>query len=981
MVDILNDVNEIYPVDSMLQECALNVTGVDSSSPKLRFKLELYAGVIQKGTVYTQDQYYFTIPQDAFIKVLNQFSSSLGIQEDIDDLGDPDYNGSSSSKFENDYVWIRWTSYQLYVKIKWDKGFNKSYDVVTFYNGSYYFDLSIRLYADPFYQNINYFDVNGVSYGGQSVEINTTFTLPATSVTAVGYRSAGWYTSRTGGAYVGAAGGNCGYICLTGYDFEAYKNTDLNLYEHQELIPIYVRFNANGGFVSPSSSSVSGGGSITLPTPTRDNHDFYGWYDSGGTKVGDAGDSYKPVSDIELYARWKERYIVSIRDLQTEGSTYRESYIHNMDTSISGLPSSISREGFTFGGYCLDSTEAVKFANTSGNLIPGISGYTDASGQYLLSSALSLFALWSRIEYTITFDAMGGTLSEKDSKRVTYEGKILDFPSVSRAGYVLKGWTENPSAEEVSYVTESTIFSENTTLYADWEEVKVSSDVLCYLERYYDGTAQRFIFPIVSDISDTISASLVEMDTIMFGYKNRFVMDMGVKQTYSVAIERVSPVSPDDSGSDFDRYSNSKWWEMFLDYINFWQNDGRSQNGERTGGFKFVYAPSESYKELYPTIEKNVFISGQISARISTDRLSFTLPLAVATMDAKSSLKSWKATFRKIADPESESFEAEEIIGSSMTLPGPKSNWVSMMQGDGKSFSHWVLEGNPDSKYYYPGAEFDYDSNYLSDIPVFNAVWVSTDETWIYYVSRFDTIGRGPLKYEYEAKTDCTVEVTMYGGGGSGGKGTKTNRTWPRKDYYHGGGGGGAPTPVTTSFRLKAEDVLYIELGLGGLSEARKVDEYWAPYEENGTHSAVWVEGFESNKEYSGIGQGKGVSTNGGTYNGGKGGTVEDGNKMNRGEDGKGSMGGIGANGLELLAGSSSYFAFYGGGGGGGSIPYMRKVEFTCEGVTYKTAYHYTNPSTQLYLNGTQIYGYVQHHLQRRRWGICGQSWKSELCS
>ncbi len=48
------------------------------------------------------------------------------------------------------------------------------------------------------------------------------------------------------------------------------------------------------------------GGNVTLPTPVKTGFDFAGWYSNSSltTKVGDAGASYKPASNITLYAKW-----------------------------------------------------------------------------------------------------------------------------------------------------------------------------------------------------------------------------------------------------------------------------------------------------------------------------------------------------------------------------------------------------------------------------------------------------------------------------------------------------------------------------------------------------------------------------------------------------------------------------------------------------------------------------------------------------
>lgn len=67
-----------------------------------------------------------------------------------------------------------------------------------------------------------------------------------------------------------------------------------------------VTWNANGGSVSPSSSTVNAGSSVTAPTPTRSGYTFNGWYNqsSGGSFVVSAGGSYTPSSSITLYAQW-----------------------------------------------------------------------------------------------------------------------------------------------------------------------------------------------------------------------------------------------------------------------------------------------------------------------------------------------------------------------------------------------------------------------------------------------------------------------------------------------------------------------------------------------------------------------------------------------------------------------------------------------------------------------------------------------------
>jgi len=90
----------------------------------------------------------------------------------------------------------------------------------------------------------------------------------------------------------------------SGHTFLYWKN--ITMYARWTPLQYTVTYNANGGSVSPSSASVNQGSSVTLPTPTRTNYTFDGWYTAttGGSLVGAGGNSYTPTANITIYARW-----------------------------------------------------------------------------------------------------------------------------------------------------------------------------------------------------------------------------------------------------------------------------------------------------------------------------------------------------------------------------------------------------------------------------------------------------------------------------------------------------------------------------------------------------------------------------------------------------------------------------------------------------------------------------------------------------
>ena len=82
-----------------------------------------------------------------------------------------------------------------------------------------------------------------------------------------------------------------------------------------------VTYNANGGSCPSSSATVEKGTPAVLPTPSKANSTFAGWFTaaSGGTRVGGAGDSYSPQENTTLFAQWKENTL-SIGTVETQYS-------------------------------------------------------------------------------------------------------------------------------------------------------------------------------------------------------------------------------------------------------------------------------------------------------------------------------------------------------------------------------------------------------------------------------------------------------------------------------------------------------------------------------------------------------------------------------------------------------------------------------------------------------------------------------------
>ncbi len=138
------------------------------------------------------------------------------------------------------------------------------------------------------------FDPNGgtVSPSKKKFAYGSTYDeLP--TPTLAGYTFVGWYTAVSGGTKVKES------TVVTNAE-------DHTLYAVWKAGTFTVTFDPNGGTVSPTSKTVTYGKKYSeLPTPTRDNYTFNGWYTAktGGTLV-TKSTQVTATADHTLYAHW-----------------------------------------------------------------------------------------------------------------------------------------------------------------------------------------------------------------------------------------------------------------------------------------------------------------------------------------------------------------------------------------------------------------------------------------------------------------------------------------------------------------------------------------------------------------------------------------------------------------------------------------------------------------------------------------------------
>ena len=375
------------------------------------------------------------------------------------------------------------------------------------------------------------------------------------TATRSGYTFKGWYTTATGGTKVGDAGtvyrptsnvtiyAQWEQIIVTSRvtlnvgagkansdtSFQGNSGTSITITNPTAPSSYTVYLENNDGSYSSTSArstfkfsgwSLSGGGSIsgstytfgtsngtltaqytqtgiTLTRPTRTGYTLKGWYtaSSGGTKVGNGGDVYKPSANgTTIYAQWEKdasaEYTLTIN--AGAGTAAGE-------TSITGTPGTTVKmlnpyppSGYTItfnanNGYCSTSSLTTSYSFNGWTVT---SGYGSVSGQ------------------TYTFGNGNGTVT------ASYYQNGACLPTATRSGYTFKGWyTYSSGGSKAGSAGEYYYPSSNITLYAQWEQVASVPDLTSSNTTFRTSTTNWTHEYVTVNVSTTVSGYTLQTTT------------------------------------------------------------------------------------------------------------------------------------------------------------------------------------------------------------------------------------------------------------------------------------------------------------------------------------------------------------------------------------------------------------------------------------------------------------------------------------
>lgn len=137
--------------------------------------------------------------------------------------------------------------------------------------------------------------------------------------------------------------------------------------------------------------------------------------------------------------------------------------------------------GYTFSGWYTGFSDSSN--EVTGVQIMDGNTFGSTPSEVEVPGSQSLYAKWVPNKYTVTFDAMGGTVS-KTTQEVTYHKTYGELPVPTRAGYIFTGWYTTSqrsagygykNADNSTYITASSYVRTvgDHKLYAGWSQVAV----------------------------------------------------------------------------------------------------------------------------------------------------------------------------------------------------------------------------------------------------------------------------------------------------------------------------------------------------------------------------------------------------------------------------------------------------------------------------------------------------------------------------
>ena len=299
-----------------------------------------------------------------------------------------------------------------------------------------------------------------------------------------------------------------------------------------------IKFNVNTtatvtGSMADMSMTYDNSSNLTKNAFVRTGYTFIGWTE----KADGTGKSYSDGSlvtnlteengkEVTLYAQWNPiTYYVKFNSNSGTGIMANQSFRYD-EAEKELKANEFSKTGYEFGGWAETSTGSKKYDDKA-----KVQNLGSTEGK-----TVELFAVWTKVKYTITYDLADDTADPATHTNPTsyyVDSTEIKLAAASRTGYTFTGWTISPLHAPIEKISTGT--TGNMNLTAHWNINSYSLTVS------YEDTG---ISEVTSSVSGTLNyrTSVTVKATVKDGYDftewassvSTFSLDKKAEVTFSM---------------------------------------------------------------------------------------------------------------------------------------------------------------------------------------------------------------------------------------------------------------------------------------------------------------------------------------------------------------------------------------------------------------------------------------------------------------
>ena len=337
------------------------------------------------------------------------------------------------------------------------------------------------------------------------------------------------------------------------------SNQTISVSINVNYIRYNVIFNPNGGNVSPESKKVIIESNIgDLPVPTKEYHEFIGWYTSldSGEQI---TEQYIPNNNIELYARWVDlRYTIRFDKNNDNAIGIMDNQKKIEDINLALSKNTYTLEGYAFVGWNTESDGS------------GIS-YLDEE-EISINDDITLYAQWHKT-YVLTFDNNNNDATSESYTNTLLSDIQTEIPRESFNIYklnnmMIESWNTEPDYSGETYIRGQNItINKDTTLYAKWVRTEITNTIYWALQDNDNNETNETLLISSNEVQGIEQGSFSANK--VYTSSNRAPWNLNSLSKNVTDIDVIDVVTPKSTSSWFEGISSSaSVFKADLSYLN-----------------------------------------------------------------------------------------------------------------------------------------------------------------------------------------------------------------------------------------------------------------------------------------------------------------------------------------------------------------------------------------------------------------------------